>query len=275
MIINYTPLYSRKGFLNTLADYIEKKLNPNKDLNTKIKVTNFNNFLVVEGSTLSDIVLDLNSIKESFMKENDSLLSELNINNLNMIDIIKYSTNPVVYESYQFVYYNSKRPIYHPKVIDYVENNITNNLSSLSYNNRLTVLNDVGLSMNDTFQIFDNNSISSEFPYGYSSSFGISPLFYGEYICNHLFSYIQTDEILIKFSDNNRVNPEDTNLTIKCDSEYDEKDLESLILDLFDFNIQKFDNEVILNYDPILEMTKPFDEKPWLVKDKLKDFLIF
>ena len=56
---------------------------------------------------------------------------------------------------------------------------------------------------------------------------------------------------------------------------YDEEKIQSLVLDVFDFNLDKFESEYLKGYDYDLDTTDPFGEKPWLVKDKIKDILIF
>jgi hypothetical protein len=54
---------------------------------------------------------------------------------------------------------------------------------------------------------------------------------------------------------------------------YKDSDITSVILDVFDFNLTKFTNE-IKGYDVIKDITNPFDSKPWLVKDKSRDIFI-
>ena len=47
-----------------------------------------------------------------------------------------------------------------------------------------------------------------------------------------------------------------------------------MVLDVFDFDMLVF-NDKIKNYDIIEDMTLPFDKKPWLTRDKIKDLILF
>jgi hypothetical protein len=47
-----------------------------------------------------------------------------------------------------------------------------------------------------------------------------------------------------------------------------------MVLDVFDFDMLVFNNK-IKDYDIMEDLTKPFDKKPWLNKDKLKDLILF
>jgi hypothetical protein len=47
-----------------------------------------------------------------------------------------------------------------------------------------------------------------------------------------------------------------------------------MVLDVFDFDMLKF-KSTIKSYDIIEDLTKPFDKKPWLIKDRIKDLVIF
>jgi hypothetical protein len=51
--------------------------------------------------------------------------------------------------------------------------------------------------------------------------------------------------------------------------------IKSMILDVFDFNISKFEVEYLTNYDIDLDLSNPFLDKPWLIKDKSKDLILF
>jgi hypothetical protein len=47
-----------------------------------------------------------------------------------------------------------------------------------------------------------------------------------------------------------------------------------MVLDVFDFDMLVF-NDKIKGYDIMEDITNPFGDKPWLVKDKLKDLILF
>ena len=115
-------------------------------------------------------------------------------------------------------------------------------------------------------------TVTSEFPHGHSLSMGRSILYYSEYICNHLESSLRTGDIVFKFSTKMNDN-DDYDISITTDSMYKDSDITSVILDVFDFNLTKFTNE-IKGYDVIKDITNPFNNKPWLVKDKSRDIFI-
>ena len=45
--------------------------------------------------------------------------------------------------------------------------------------------------------------------------------------------------------------------------------------DIESYEDLKFDNLKIKGYDIMEDLTNPFGDKPWLVKDKLKDLILF
>jgi hypothetical protein len=45
-------------------------------------------------------------------------------------------------------------------------------------------------------------------------------------------------------------------------------------LDVFDFNLNKFKNKLV-DYNYIKDITEPLGEKPWLVKDNIKNIIVF
>jgi hypothetical protein len=47
-----------------------------------------------------------------------------------------------------------------------------------------------------------------------------------------------------------------------------------MILDVFDFDMLKFNN-TIKDYNILDDLLKPLDTKPWLIKDKIKDLILF
>jgi L-ribulose-5-phosphate 3-epimerase UlaE len=54
-----------------------------------------------------------------------------------------------------------------------------------------------------------------------------------------------------------------------------DKQLKSLVLDVFDFNLTKFQNDYLKGYDLKFEIDAQFSSKPWLVKDRTKDIILF
>ena len=269
MMVSYVNPNSRKGFLNSFADYIVEKL----DASSQIKVTDTNNFVLVNGVTNSKTILNLTEIKNSFIEKNKDFNELFGPRNFNLVDTITYNKAPVVFCTFNYVYYNSKRPIYHPEVINFLESSYLKDdpYSKVIYNNRLIFeINFESHWMNEHFKEYETTLISSEFPHGYKNLYR-NIMYYGEYITNHLFNYIHTDEICLKI---NMCEQDNINVQVECESIYSKDKIESLIMDVFDFNLKKFEVEYLSKYDFKLDSTIPLGEKPWLVKDKIKDILI-
>jgi hypothetical protein len=276
MKIDYILENSETGFVNKLADFILKRLNTKG--RTKIKVTDFSNFIVVEGQTDNKIILNMNQIKDGFRNEYKSYLNELKIENFNIIDIIKYDESVPKNGIHFFSFYKSKRPLYHNNIIEFVNSSyeFLPYLNTISYTDRLLLHSSQNTPINDNNFIYtDVSSVSSSFPYGHSNKLGRTELLYCEYVANHLFNILNVDEIHFKLDLIQRVEETDEiGITTYCDSLYDSKVIESLILDVFDFNFIKFESEYLSNYDMSLELSDPFGDKPWLVKDKINDLII-
>lgn len=98
-------------------------------------------------------------------------------------------------------------------------------------------------------------------------------LYYSEYIANQIFDVIGASEMIFKFS-LVKNKDEDFNISIKSDGIYKESDIKSMVLDVFDFNIGKFES-MLSGYDINKDITEPFQSKPWLVKDRTKDLILF
>ena len=118
---------------------------------------------------------------------------------------------------------------------------------------------------------FGEISISSEFPYGYSLRTGRSMVYYSHYILNQISSTIGSDNMFIHFLP--KVEDE-MNIKVITNSMYDSKTIKSLILDVFDFDLEDFSNRME-SYDITQDILNPEGEKPYLVQDRLEDVIIF
>ena len=258
---------SEKGLVNLFADYIVTKLGEtNKSI---IQVTNCGSFFVINGKTESSSVLNMDLIYKEFKNEYPDIIDKEKINT---IDLIKYETKPKVSDEKWFTFFNTERSIYHPKTISLkslLEKNVITHVCPISCD-----FSERNLPFFD--DIFSTSSFvfTSEFPYGFSKNVDRNKLYYCEYICNHLFNEIYCNQIDIKFS--NKINDdEDLNVEIFVSGGlYDKKDVLSLILDVFDFNLENF-NIKISDYNIMEDLMKPFDKKPWLVRDRVKDVILF
>jgi hypothetical protein len=66
---------------------------------------------------------------------------------------------------------------------------------------------------------------------------------------------------------------DDLKISIKADSIYSKKTIKSLVLDVFDFNLGKFQSMFLENYNLTTEIETQLYSKPWLVKDRSKDIV--
>jgi hypothetical protein len=274
--MKYINHFSKQGFVNLFADFIIQNINPS--YKTRIQVIDFKSFMVVNGSTSSTELIDLNKLRDEFVEKHQSLINYLKFKNINIIDLIEYK-EPIIQQELFFEYYNSSRPIYHPKLI----NEITSKdksynfefLNSVDYDSKLSI-EFYSPFMSEKSHIFSTTnflSTCSTYPHGYSLNVTRTEFYYGEYLCNHLFDLLQTDKIIFEYSGNINYTDE-SNINLKCDSMYDDIDIQSLVLDTFDFNFEKFKSDYLLDYNLDLDTTNPLGEKPWLVKNKIKDMIL-
>jgi hypothetical protein len=213
-------------------------------------------------------------MKEEFTKEYKTLLEKYGYTNLNIIDLIIYSQELAKKTDYTFDFYSSTRPSYHHKVINTLVDNPQPLFNSIQYTTKLEY--ELDYSENNTSNLpyftYAPLNVSSEFPHGYSLSMGRQEYYYSEYICNQLFDVILTDKLTFKYSSIKE--DDDNKINLYSMSLFPRKDIISMVLDVFDFDMLIF-NDKIKGYDIMEDLTKPFDDKPWLVKDKIKDLILF
>jgi hypothetical protein len=276
--MKYINPFSKQGFVNLFADHIIKSINPSHK--SRFQVVDFKSFLVVYGSTSSDEVLDLNKLRDTFIEKNKELVNYLDIKNVNIIDLIDYR-EPLSPTEYYFDYFNSSRPIFHQKTLNEIDRDTNGEykkdfLSSIDYTDKLE-LEFYSPFLPDNLKIFNTTnflSVSSSFPYGHSLNLGRREFYYGEYVCNHLFNILETDKITLKYS-STLDSEEDLNIEVICNSFYSPEKIKSLVLDVFDFNINKFSNDFLNVYDIEDDIINQVKDKPWLVKDRTKDLIMF
>jgi hypothetical protein len=268
--MNFIKLKSNRGLVNLFTDFILLEIIENEKYDAIIEVTDFGRFFVVNGITSRKEILNLSDITLKFKNEYNNLLSELNYEEINIIDLIIYDNELIKKEEFWFTFYDTERPCYSQKII---EQSITN----LNYQKISNSSVELDFSENGTddldFFTYSPLNISSEFPHGYSFNMGRGYYYYSEYICNHLFKTLICDEIKFKCSTVKNLN-DDYNINIITDSIYNKEKMESLVLDVFDFNLNKFKNKLV-GYNYIKDVTEPLGEKPWLVKDEIKNIIIF
>jgi|688.fasta_scaffold16595_10 hypothetical protein len=239
--MEYIDLNSKKAFVNLLADYILKHFNDD----TLIEVIDCGSFLVVRGQTSITELIDLGPIKQSFL----TTYPNFEIKNLNLIDIIKYNVENNS-EPKWFRYYNSQRPIYSEKEI----------LKNQKRKNK--------------FEYPPISSIS-QFPHGFGLNYGRFDFYFGEYVSNHIQNITNSSQIELRY-DNEHV-LEDLMLKFNLDeSILSDNHVFSLLLDVFytKENINEI-KSIIRNYDILNDILNPMSEKPWLIKNKIEDIIVY
>jgi len=272
--MKYINENSNKGLVSIFSDFLVKEINKTHNYDVVIEVTDCGKFFIVNGLTNSDKILDMIQMKEEFTKEYKTLLEKYGYTNLNIIDLIMYGQELEKKTNYTFDFYNSERPIYHNDIIVNILEITQPKFNSITYNNRLEY--ELDYSENDTSNLpyftYAPLNITSEFPHGYSLSMGRQELYYSEYISNQLLDILLTDKLTFKYS-SVKVD-EDNQIDVESNSIYPKKDITSMVLDVFDFDMLVF-NDKIKGYDIVEDITNPFGDKPWLVKDKVKDLILF
>ena len=114
-------------------------------------------------------------------------------------------------------------------------------------------------------------SINSEFPYGHSLNCGRLMVYYSHYVFNQISSTIGSESMYIHLLP--KVDDE-VDIKVVTTSIYNPQTIRSLILDVFDFDLETFSNRME-SYDLIQDILDPEGEKPYLVQDRLEDVIIF
>ena len=114
-------------------------------------------------------------------------------------------------------------------------------------------------------------SINSEFPYGHSLNCGRLMVYYSHYVFNQISSTIGSESMCIHFLP--KVDDE-VDIKVMTTSIYNPQTIRSLILDVFDFDLETFSDRME-SYDLIQDILDPEGEKPYLVQDRLEDVIIF
>ncbi len=274
--MRYINKNSNRGIVNSFADFILTQINTEKNYDTVIEVTDCGKFFIVNGMTSSPNMLNMSDIKDLFYTENEFLLKEFGYESINVIDLIMYDNELVKKEEFWFTFYDTVRPLYSKSIINFIKDNSKNiKYHSLSTPNKLLIELDYSQSSDSLIDNFEYSplNISSEFPYGYSLSMGRLHMYYAEYICNQLFSIVHTDKIKIKVS-TVKDNDDDFNIQIESNSIFLDGNVKSMVLDVFDFNLNKFKN-ILDGYNIKEDLEFPFNTKPWLVRDRQSDLILF
>ena len=206
----------------------------NKSEKSIIQVCDCINFVVVSGKSSSKDILDLQKIKEEFFKEYSSELEDANVDHMNIIDLLSYGSDFDVLED---VWISLDKNVFTSK--------------SEPVTNLFTV---------------------SEFPYGHSLSCGRSIVYYSNYMFNHMYNLLGVNNLEFYFT--KKLNSdEDFDIDIISNSNIPKEKIKSLILDVFDFDLDKF-NERINNYNLFEDLLTQNKEKPYLIQDMLEHVIL-
>lgn len=271
--MKYININSKSGLVSKFADYIVNHID--EDYKSIIQVVYLGGFFIVKGLTESDKVLNLQEIRDSFVEKYQYLLFPHGITNINFIDIIQYSYNFKNFND-SFVFYNSEFIRYPQEVLDFINENTINVCDeSIEYQDVITkVLSSVPENSNNSIiESLELMSIKSEFPYGYNLKSGRLNFFYSEYIFNQVLNTIGANKVTFKFT-NKKNEEDDYNIKIISNSRLPEKKIESLILDVFDFNVIKFKNDFLTDFNLEYEIENQLNKPKWYIKDRLNDLII-
>jgi hypothetical protein len=206
-----------------------------KNENSIIQVSDVGSFYVINGLTTSETFLDINLIRDEFTEKFKDILTELEVKSLNVIDIIKYNQ----------LINNIEKGWVKVNKIPFIEDN----------------------------EPLSEISINSEFPYGHSLNCGRLMVYYSHYMFNHIYSSIMTDEVNLFFTKELNKN-EDFNIKIVSKSGLNKDTIKSLVLDVFNFDLEDFKTKV-KDYDLTQDILDPMGKKPYLIQDRLEDTIVF
>jgi predicted RNA-binding protein with RPS1 domain len=224
---------SRRGVVNLFADFILSKINNSHK--SIIQVTDCGAFMVVNGLTTSEDLLDILKLKEEFVESFSDILKPLEITDINIIDVIRY-----------------KQEI----------NSINKGWVMINKNH-----------FKEESEPINEISISSEFPYGYSLDCGRLMTYYSHYIINHMFNLLMVDDVSFYFTTEQN-DDEDYKIKVISNSKVDKKSIKSLILDVFDFDLTTFKSRLD-SYNLMDDILDPEGEKPYLQQDMLEHVILF
>jgi hypothetical protein len=256
--MNYQNTQQRSGLLNLIAEFSVKLLKEDNQTKTSINVTDCKNFIVINGQTNSSKLFNVNDLRSEFTKEMSNMTSLFDISNLNIFELIEYQKlEPPT--TMNFTFYNSSIPRYSQPIIDMVTSLQDTDYSEL-YEDGLGV---------DVSYINENSywkPMVSSFPYGYSLKDWKIVFLYLEYVSLNIFPTIKGDMI-------NYTIDKENNIIIKSDSMYDSENIVSMVKDVFDFDFDSFKAK-IEKYNMVKDCLI-FSDRPWLVKDKVRESIIF
>jgi hypothetical protein len=240
-----SDIKNKKSKCNLFADFILNKLDINSS--SVVHITDHNNFVVVNGYTDRKEILNLNDITKEFNKNYANLTSPIT----HTIDLLEYAQEIKPINTLKsIVYLTSENNSYHYSLIEKYKKNP----STYVYD---------GLR---SYELLENTHKpnTSEFPHGYSLNQGRTLYYYIKMIGYNLSREVFGTYLSIELSTS-----KEKPLEFICIDyhEHDEK-LESYVLDMFDFNYEKLDDN-IKKMDLSFEVTNPIEDFDFL-KEKIE-----
>jgi hypothetical protein len=259
-----------RGIVNKFADHTLNEINKLGEYDSVIEISDSGKFIIINGFTSYEKPLDLNHIKESFIKQNPDILDVLGYKDLNLIDLVEYDVNPKKQDDYWFTFYNTSRPTYSDFIIQNA--GLDNSLSITNDLIHEVTFSDYGINNIPKF-IYPPITITSEFPHGYSLNMGRIHYYYSEYIAHNIMTTINSKKMSFKIS--TRIDEdEDFMIEIKGNSMYNDDVIKSMVLDVFNFDLESF-KHTLSSYNFTDDIDNPFGSKPWLFKDQINNCIIF
>jgi hypothetical protein len=262
---------SKRAFVNLFSDFVLQKLG--KNTKTIIQTTLYDNFIVVNGKTESDIDVNIGDIKTEFFETYKKFLIDLeikeHIGTLNMISKTDDFFKNNCYRYYLDLF-NTKRPLYHKNVLNYHQ---SGEWDTVQWRKELIVEVPHSSILPTHKFVFSPLQVTSEFPYGYGFKVGRSLVYYAEYISLNIFGSISVENMKMMITNQKNTNG-DQIIEIKSNSPYPSDKITSMVLDNFSFNLEPFEDKLI-DYDLSNEILDVEGDKPWLVRDKIKDLILF
>lgn len=273
-----TPIFG-KNLCNLLSNKIIKEFDCiDEHHTTEIKVIDLEQFIVLKGKTSINNSLNYSQLFKSYLNN----LSGID-KNFNVIDLINYGTKPKldfinleleINKKNDYIIFDLNETIQGEYHIDLERNLI------LSTNNKIYNY----LISNSEYRHFDFKNIDFDYPYVSDYFFGKSlnsdKIYevYLKYISYNLFEKQLCKDIKFKMFYSGSIlnlNWETMDFKVLSNSNIVSIDwIESLILDLFDFDYYKIKKHLSLNeYDFSNEILSK--DKCWMVRDKTSEMILF
>lgn len=255
-----------KNLCNLFANQIVKKLNetfPNAE--TEISVVNVRNFFVINGNTSSNVILNITDILHEYVSKFDSEFKD----KIKVIDLIKYEStaefNHLNLNYHQFKELELKNNSYQKIINTYAKEKVyfnikveesTKTLYFDCLDDQLSVVKSTIENYFPEYDIlksdFSNETYVSDRIYGLSTNEKLYHLLL-KYITNHIFSLGISKEVNIVMNsvcDVNHIDNENINFCLRNNNHIVLTGwLESLILDIFPFDIESLRSKFDVNCD--------------------------